>query len=307
MGISDREYYRDKTRGGGWLSGEAPACKAIIMANVALFVGQQLIPPLTSWFEATSHGIFQEYRIWELVTATFIHDKDNPLHILFNMMFLWMVGREMERFYGSRDFAAMYLTAAAFSTFCWAVVDAFGPRHGMMLGASGAVMAVMVLYTLYYPRREVIFLIFPVEMRLLLMVFLGYNVLQLLVRSDEPVAFASHLGGAAYGYLFKVGNLRISRLDPFFSRKPRLRIVSAETREPTPTRATSGPTWTSNISSAVTKPAPSLLIPEEMFDEKLDEILVKIAQQGRNTLSEDENRVLEEASRRARNRRGERI
>src|SRR4051812_26037365 len=111
MGISDREYYRDKTRGGGWLSGEAPACKAIIMANVALFVGQQLIPPLTSWFEATSYGIFQQYHVWELVTATFIHDKDDPLHILFNMLFLWMVGREMERFYGSRDFAAMYLSA----------------------------------------------------------------------------------------------------------------------------------------------------------------------------------------------------
>ena len=35
MGIYDREYYRDKTRGSGWLSGEAPACKAIIAINVA--------------------------------------------------------------------------------------------------------------------------------------------------------------------------------------------------------------------------------------------------------------------------------
>ena len=49
------------------------------------------------------------------------------------------------------------------------------------------------------------------------------------------------------------------------------------------------------------------MIPEEQFDEKLDEILVKIAREGRGSLSEDENRVLEEASRRARNRRSERI
>jgi len=49
------------------------------------------------------------------------------------------------------------------------------------------------------------------------------------------------------------------------------------------------------------------VIPEEKFDEKLDEILVKIAREGRASLTEEENRVLEEASRRARNRRSERI
>jgi len=38
MGIHDREYYRDATRGSGWLTGVAPTCKALILANAAVFL-----------------------------------------------------------------------------------------------------------------------------------------------------------------------------------------------------------------------------------------------------------------------------
>ena len=44
MGIYDREYYRDGTQGSGWFSGMAPACRMIVVANVAAFVGQKLFP-----------------------------------------------------------------------------------------------------------------------------------------------------------------------------------------------------------------------------------------------------------------------
>ncbi|MBV8270513.1 MAG: hypothetical protein JO252_29645, partial [Planctomycetaceae bacterium] len=47
--------------------------------------------------------------------------------------------------------------------------------------------------------------------------------------------------------------------------------------------------------------------PEEQLDAKLDEVLAKIAREGRSGLTEEENRVLEEASRRARNRRSDRF
>jgi rhomboid family protein len=311
MGIYDREYYRDKTRGAGWLTGAAPACKAIIFINVAVFVAQKFIgPSLDQILQANSYDIFHKFQVWRLLTATFLH-AEWPWHILMNMLFLWMVGREMESFYGTRDFVAMYLSAAVFSTLCWAIADTFDPNAGRasMIGASGAVMAVVVLYTLYYPRREILLMfIIPVEMWLLLVIFLGMDLLQFLSPVRESgVAYAAHLGGAVFGYLFKVGDLRLSRLEKMLRRPPRLRIVSAEPRESTsPSRPTMGPTW-SPSTAASTRPAPTAVVPEEQFDEKLDEILVKIAREGRGSLSEDENRVLEEASRRARNRRSERI
>jgi membrane associated rhomboid family serine protease len=310
MGIYDREYYRDKTRGSGWLSGEAPACKAIIAINVAVFVLQKMSPEtLEPILWADSGKILHQFQVWRLLTAAFVHD--GPWHILFNMLFLWMAGHEMESFYGTRDFIALYVSSAIFSTLCWAVSDTFTPHAGMipMVGASGAVMAVVVLYTLYYPRREVLFMfIIPVEMWLLLVLYLGWNLLQFLSGSPgDRTAYSAHLGGAAFGYLFKSGDLRLSRLETMFRRKPRLRIVPAEPRESSPTaRPSMGPSWSPGT-AASTRPAPTAVIPEELFDEKLDEILVKIAREGRGSLNEEENRVLEEASRRARNRRSERI
>ena len=233
MGISDREYYRENTRGSGWFTGAAPATKTIILINVAVFVAQKLFGgEFDDWFAARSTDIFGRFQIWRLLTATFLHDGADPFHILMNMLFLWMVGREMESFYGTRDFVAMYIAGAVFSTLCWAVANRFGPHPGGgMIGASGAVMAVAVLYTLYYPRREIVLFIFPVAMWMLLAIYLGYDFLQFLSRSNDRVAYASHLGGAAFGYLFKVGDLRLSRLEKMFRRRPRLRIVSPEPRE----------------------------------------------------------------------------
>ena len=317
MGIYDREYYRDKTRGSGWLTGAAPACKAIILINVAAFVLQKLFDPaFDNLFQATSSQIFGKFQVWRLLTATFLHDGSDPWHILMNMLFLWMVGREMEAFYGTRDFVAFYVSAAVVSTLAWALSDRLqvGSNHFPMIGASGAVMATVVLYTLYYPRREVILFIFPVEMWFLLVLYLGSDLLHFLSAPRAPVAYASHLGGAVFGYLFKTADLRLSTLEKWAKqqRRPKLRIVSPETREASPTPATVrpsvGPSWTPSVAStATTRPAPVFVIPEEQIDEKLDEILIKIARDGRDSLNDEDNRILDEASRRARNRRSERI
>src|SRR3954462_8707092 len=147
MGIYDREYYRGESHGSGWLSGTAPACKMIILINVLVYLLQQVLDLdfIQDNLAASSEAIFQHGRLWQLLTATFLHDPNSPFHLLWNMLFLWMVGREMESFYGSRDFLAMYLGAAIVSTLGWAALDAFWQHSTVMLGASGAVMAVVVI------------------------------------------------------------------------------------------------------------------------------------------------------------------
>ena len=319
MGIHDREYYRASARGSGLLSGVAPACKAIILINVAAFVAQKLFPAFTDWFEASSGQVFHQFQVWRLLTATFLH-ADNPFHIVGNMLFLWFVGREIESMYGSRDFVAFYLAAAVFSTLAWAVADRFGAEPGRhpMLGASGAVMATVVLYTLFYPRRELLVMgLFPVEMWFLLVVYLSFDILGFLAAPHQGVAYAAHLGGAAFGYLYKTGDLRLSELEKWARqrRRPRLRIVAPDPREAPPkpatvrpTVGTSRPATGSGVAPApAARPAPVFVIPEEEIDEKLDAILVKIARDGRASLNDEDNRILDEASRRARNRRSERI
>jgi membrane associated rhomboid family serine protease len=310
MGIYDREYYRGETRGSGWFSGLAPACKTIILINVVVFVLQMMSRggQLDYWLAASGEGIFEQGRVWQLLTATFLHSQQYPLHLVFNMLFLWMVGREMESMYGSRDFVAMYLGAAIFSTFCWAAADyaQHGGRGVPMIGASGAVLAVVVLYTLYYPRREVLlFFVLPVEMWLLLVVFLFLQAWLFLQGGETREAVASHLSGAAFGYLYKTFDLRWSRLSWKRARRPRLRVVSPEPREKSVSRP-AGPIWSPEPATA-NKPSTTAVLPEEQLDERLDEVLAKIAREGRSGLTEDENRILQEASQRARNRRSDRI
>ncbi len=312
MGIYDREYYRDETSGSGWFTGASPACRTIILINVVVFVIQWASPD--SGFEAalraSSDDIFHRYYIWQLLTAAFLHNTYDILHLLINMVVLWWFGRDMESMYGSREFSFMYVTAAIFSTLVWAVIEMGMGQHHTMVGASGAVYAVMVIYTLYNPRQQILlFFVLPIEMWIAMLLFLGQDLFHLLnqsrgISTGGPIAFAGHLGGAAYGYLYKTYDLRWSRLLGRRGRRPRLRVVSPEPRD----RVSSLPTTAGRSASAnSSRVAPPLAYPEEQLDARLDEILAKIAREGRAVLTDEENRILEEASRRYRDRRSDRV
>ena len=321
MGIYDREYYRDDSRGSGWFSGVAPACKTIIVVNVVLFLAfwSPVKSPLREMLEANSDAIFKHGRVWQLFTAAFLHDSHSLFHVGWNMLFLWMFGREVENIYGSREFSIFYVSAAVFSMLCWAVVDRFTPGAGFhnAIGASGAVMAVVTVYVLYYPHREMLlFLVLPVEAWMFLALYLGYDAILLLQHLQGvgtgpafAVAFAAHLGGALYGYLFKRFDLRLGHLLSQKNRRPRLRIVSPPPRErdrerPSPLPATSS--RTASVGSAAKGPSPSAF-PAEQLDARLDEVLAKIAREGgKSGLTEEEHHILLEASRRARDRRSDR-
>ncbi len=307
MGIYDREYYRGETRGSGWLTGMAPACKAIIVINVIALFAVHRESRLFDLLAARSDTIFLHGRIWQLLTATFLHA--DVWHLFWNMLFLWMVGREMESLYGTRDFVAFYVSAAVISTLGWAIVDSFSGSRAPMIGASGAVMALVVVYALYYPHREILlFFVLPVEMWVLVVLYIGIDAYYLLYgRPGGSVAVASHLTGAAYGYLFKNLDLRWSRLSWRRMRRPRLRIVTPEPREKPAQRPSSGPTWSPNPAAAAKPTTATVVVPEEQLDARLDEVLAKIAREGRSSLTEEENRILQEASRRARNRRSDRL
>lgn len=320
MGIYDREYYRDTTRGGAWRSAFSSATKTLIILNVAVF--------LIVWIDGGPEGrlypylymnfgeVFRHGQIWRLLTAAFLHL--DGWHLAFNMLFFWFVGREMEGMYGRREFTAMYITAAIVSNLCWAGVDlAVGNGLGQELGASGAVWAVIALYTLYYPNREIyLFGIIPLPMWLLATLYLGIDLLSLIGQirgqSTAPVAFAAHLGGAGYGALYKMYDLRWSRLLamlPLPKRGPTLRIARPDTYDADLDYGLGSGGSRSVTASPASRPSPTVIqgSNEEILEARVDEILAKIASQGRSSLTEEENRLLQEASRRARAKRSERF
>jgi hypothetical protein len=159
-----------------------------------------------------------------------------------------------------------------------------------MVGASGAVMAVMMLCALYYPSMKImVMFVLPVELRWLVVMYVIYDMFPLLMQLGgagalDNVAHASHLGGLAYGYLFKHYDLRYSRLMAGWSWPRWKRAVrSATRRAPEKGRLYEPP------EEGV--PTPDLKL-------RVDEILAKISAQGEASLSENEREILKEASRR---------
>ena len=204
MGIYDREYYRGETRGSAWFSGASPVCNALIVINVAVFLGQAFakVRPedevISTWFAASVEQTFHHYKLWQLLTATFFHA--GIMHLVQNMWFFWLVAREMEPLYGSRDFLAFYLGAGIFSSLVWVILASIAGHEATMIGASGAVTVVGMLFTLYYPKAATWFIV-PMPMWMLLSIFFIVDLFPSVSGGESRVAVEAHLAGAAFGGL----------------------------------------------------------------------------------------------------------
>ncbi len=312
MGIYDREYLRGESSGVGLFSGVTPVTKSIIVISAVTFVLQNLLRwdsnGLTpQWLAASPEYTFHHFRIFQLVTATFVHY--GIFSIVFDMYFLWIIGREMESLYGSRDFLAFYLTSAVVTTLAGvAVAAAAGLNNALIAGSWGPILAVMTLYTLFYPKREFLFAFFiPMPMWVLLTIFIVMPVLRRFGANSPGIDLGVVLAGAGFAYLYKQLDLRWSRLTSGRSFRPRLRIFSSVGYDQARPRGAGPSRSSSSVGGGGRSPGVSVL-PEEQLDARLDEVLAKIARDGnRDGLTEEEQRVLQEASRRARIRRSDRI
>jgi membrane associated rhomboid family serine protease len=110
MGIYDREYIRDESSGTGLFSGVTPVTKSIVAISVVVFFLENLLQwdshgITVEWLAASAELTFHKFRLHQLITNTFVHWGPTALMgLIFDMWFFWMVGREMESLYGSRDF-----------------------------------------------------------------------------------------------------------------------------------------------------------------------------------------------------------
>jgi membrane associated rhomboid family serine protease len=316
MGIYDREYIRGESSGTGLFSGVTPVTKSIIAINVLMLFLENLLQWdsrgfTASWLAASPELTFHHLRLHELLTNTFVHMGPSALMgLIFDMWFFWMIGREMESLYGSRDFLVFYLASALVSTTAGlAVAAAAGLDGALIFGSWGPILAVMTLYTLYYPKREILFLFFiPMPMWVLLSIYTVIPVLGHFSGTGSPgIGVGMILAGAGFAYAYKQFDWRLSRLIAGRTFRPRLRIFSSVDYDQARPRGWGPSRSSSSVGGGGRSPSVSVL-PEEQLDARLDEILAKIARDGsRDNLTEEERRVLEEASRRARNRRSDRI
>lgn len=279
MGIYDRDYYRQGSSGFR-LQAPRSAVGAIILLNVAVFVLEMFSGEVSDLL-ATHVGpradtLFQPWMWWQFLTCGFVHAPGEMQHIVFNMLALFFLGRDVEERYGTREFIRLYLAMLVFASIVWAVTNQlFDPhRPSSLIGASGAIAGVVVLYALNFPKRILLLMfVIPVPAWLLGAGVIAYDIAGAVQRADN-IAYTAHLGGTVFALVYFNLHWNFDRLYQ------------------------SAAAWLKGHS----RPSLKVFKPEDepethVADEDVDHILEKIHREGENSLTRKERRILENASR----------
>jgi membrane associated rhomboid family serine protease len=245
-------------------------------------------------------GVLQG-QVWRLLTYAFLHSTGGglPWHIIFNMLFLWWFGHEMEELYGPREFTVFYLVSAFLGGVAYFLWSWARGNLAPCVGASGAVTAVMVLYAFHYPRRIIyLWWFLPIPIWL----FVGFQVAQdafvFTSGMHTTTAVTVHLAGAAFGFGYYKGNWRLApllRAVPSLrlpKRRPPLRVYEEEA--PTPVARRERPA-AAPAPTGITSAAPPAAA-DEHLEAQVDAVLEKVARSGRDSLTENEKALLVRAS-----------
>jgi membrane associated rhomboid family serine protease len=301
MGISNRDYYRDDPPpfeaggggGGGAYGGPSLwSIKSLLIICVGVFFlqnltaepGKLLKTGITPSLSLSWRSLL-DFEVWRIVSYGFTHD--GMQHLFFNMLGLWILGRMVEGIYGSKEFVAFFVAAVIVSGLVQVGVTELAnvmsdnphPSPGI-IGASGGVLAVVLLAALHFPHQPMQLFLIPIsfELRWMAAFYVGLDIMMVLTNSDTGVAHLAHLAGAGFGVLYFKMGWRIISTSQSGSRgsffKKRLK---------------SKPKPKSNPNVKIYEPPADL-------DREVDRILDKINSEGRESLTSDEERVLMRAS-----------
>ncbi|CAN5201836.1 MAG: rhomboid family intramembrane serine protease [Gemmatimonadetes bacterium] len=256
-----------------------PAIRALLIANGAVFVLQILLAgPLAQSFGMSLEDIFglrpewviERGWVWQPLTYMFLHG--GFFHLLFNMFVLWMMGSEIERLWGRDEFLKYYLVCglgAAAASFLF-------NYDSVVIGASGAVLGVLLAFGLLFPNQHIyLWFLLPIRAKYLVA---GLAVLELLFLISQPgggIARAAHLGGMLTGFVYlrwRRGTSPLGRLTARWRRR-HLKLIEGG-------RGFGGG--------------------DVRLEEEIDRILDKISKHGLESLTSEEERILDDASRRGR-------
>ncbi len=271
----------------------------LILANVVVYVVEWVLLPLLRGgdprlsyqfeylFGASAETLTRPWLWWEFVTYGFLHASE-PMHIIFNMLGLFFLGRDIEELYGPKEFLRLYLALVAFGGVAFAASGMLQTAHAStpVVGASGAVVGIVLLYALNFPRRTLLlFFVLPVPAWFVGVLIVAFDVHGAMVRPDGPrIAYAVHLAGAAFALLYYGLRWNLGRLWPksfsfslrWLRPRPKLRVRSPNDDDGQP---------------------------DGNLTEEVDRILEKISREGEASLTRKERRTLETASRQYQKRR----
>lgn len=286
-----------------------PAVQWLLAANVLVYFLQLTIVPDAAMMRTLgfSYAGLTE-RPWTIVTYMFVHG--GFWHLALNMYGLWLFGTRVEHAWSSAAFTRFYLLCGLGA---WLAELVFF-RDGLLLGASGAVFGVMVAYAMRWPDDELLlYFVIPIRIKWAVVLFAGLSLAMGIGSAGGGVAHFAHLGGMATAYIYlrwMQGAPSLDALRGRMSQAPDIADDEPPPRaipRPRPRERERMPESDEVVarSNALTarRPARAALGPRpEYTAEQLDAVLDKISSEGLGSLTSDERKMLEEASKRLRDR-----
>lgn len=258
-----------------------PAIKGLLIANAAVFALQILLAvPVWQAFGVRIEdilGLRPEWAIergwvWQPLTYMFLHG--GLFHLLLNMFVLWMFGAEIERYWGTSRFLKYYVVCglgAAAASFVF-------NYHSVVIGASGAVLGVLLAFGMLFPDRYIyLWFLLPIRAKYLVAGLAALEILYLVSQPGGGIARAAHVGGMLAGFLYLKWGFGSSPLDRIAARWRRRRLDVVEGGSGGGGR-----------------------LDRRRLEREIDRILDKISEHGLDSLTDEEARILDEASRRNR-------
>ena len=281
MGLYDRDYTRfdykpPKQPRGPVMPDIPPVTKILLISNAVIFLLLQVesFQRLATWFVLDTVRFSHSLQLWRYISYQFLHIE--LLHLAFNMLALFFVGRILERQMKRRSFVIFYLLCGAAGGILYVLLCGIGIlKPGILIGASASVLGLIGACAILYPKMMVIVIFVPMQMRLLAILSCIFFLLAILFSSNNPGGHAAHLGGmlAGGGYFLymrrKTEGLDIGRFfRDFFNLKPRSNAGS----------------WEKKRQDKV------------VLEQDVDRILDKVSEQGIQSLNRSEKATLRKAS-----------
>ncbi|HEY4364037.1 MAG TPA: rhomboid family intramembrane serine protease [Bryobacteraceae bacterium] len=197
MAISTRSYARSYLGG----SGLPPAIKWLLIANTAMFLALFFVRGgIAAIFTALAlvpREVVHSFAVWQLGTYMFLHV--GVLSFVFNMLALWMFGRELEESWGTIRFLQFYfLCGCGAAVFVIAASYLFGSAGEPVIGSVGAIYGILAASAALWPEREVLFIFFPMKMKWFVLLIAAID---FLVSYGSPGQVAL-LTGLLFGFFY---------------------------------------------------------------------------------------------------------
>jgi membrane associated rhomboid family serine protease len=189
----------------------------IIAANILFFAVSYRFPILKAYMALNPVAVLSGY-LWQPVTYMFAHA--DLTHLFVNMLGLFFFGTQVERSIGSKEFLLFYfLTGALAGLASFGIYVATGAWYTTLLGASGALFAVLLAFAIVNPEAQIyLYGLIPIRAPVMVIGYAGIEVASQLFSFRNSVAHLTHLAGFLWAWLYFLARFGINPAKRLFRR-----------------------------------------------------------------------------------------